>query len=83
MISAVQHATAQGAPADADLQPRLASIEAAAAPAHVDYLYYVAAPDGCGEHVFTSTYAQFLRDAADYQHALAANGGRVPTCHKR
>jgi cell division protein YceG involved in septum cleavage len=63
--------------------PGLASIDAAAHPAAVSYLYYVAASDGCGEHVFSSSYAQFLRDAAAYQRALAANGGRVPACRKR
>ena len=73
----------RGLPPTPISNPGIASIEAAAAPAHVGYLYYVAAPDGCGEHVFTSSYSQFLRDDAAYQNALAANGGRVPTCHKR
>jgi peptidoglycan lytic transglycosylase G len=73
----------RGLPPTPISNPGTASIEAAAHPAHVGYLYYVAAPDGCGEHVFTSSYAQFLRDDAAYQDALAANGGRVPTCHKR
>ncbi len=35
--------------------PGLASIEAAAHPAHVAYLYYVAGADGCGEQVFSDT----------------------------
>jgi UPF0755 protein len=73
----------RGLPPTPISNPGLASIEAAAHPAHVGYLYYVAAPDGCGEHLFTSSYAQFLRDDAAYKDALAANGGRVPTCHKR
>lgn len=60
--------------------PGLASIEAAAHPAHVSYLYYVAGADGCGEQVFSTTNAQFEHDAAAYREALAANGGRVPTC---
>ncbi len=34
--------------------PGLASIEAAAHPANVPYLYYVAGADGCGEQVFST-----------------------------
>ena len=36
----------------------MASIEAAAHPAHVPYLYYVAGADGCGEQVFSTTHAR-------------------------
>lgn len=63
--------------------PGLASIHAAAHPSHVGYLYYVAGADGCGEQVFSTTNAQFEHDAAAYREALAANGGRVPTCRKQ
>lgn len=63
--------------------PGLASIHAAAHPTHVGYLYYVAGADGCGEQVFSTTNAQFERDAAAYREALAANGGRVPTCKRK
>jgi YceG-like family len=63
--------------------PGVASIAAAAHPAHVSYLYYVAAADGCGEHVFSSSYAQFERDAAAYREAVAKNRGRVPACKRR
>jgi UPF0755 protein len=63
--------------------PGMASIEAAAHPAQVPFLYYVAAADGCGGLVFSTTYSQFLQNAAAYQRALAANGGRVPTCRSR
>ena len=63
--------------------PGLASIEAAVNPAHAPYLYYVAAPDGCGEHRFSSNFAQFQRDAAAYQAAITHNGGRVPTCRTK
>jgi len=61
--------------------PGLASLGAAAHPAHVPYLYYVAGADGCGELVFSTSAASFDRSAAAYQAALAANHGRVPTCH--
>jgi UPF0755 protein len=63
--------------------PGLAAIDAAAHPAHVGYLYYVAGADGCGEQVFSTTSAQFEHDAAAYRQALAANGGNVPTCKRK
>ncbi len=63
--------------------PGLASIEAAAHPAHVPYLYYVAGADGCGEQVFSTTEAQFNVDAAAYHAAVARNGGHPPTCRKK
>ncbi len=59
--------------------PGLASIEAAARPARVPYLYYVVKPDTCGEHAFSSTAAQFERDVARYNAARAARGGASPT----
>ena len=62
--------------------PGLASIEAAAHPAHVAYLYYVAGADGCGEQVFSNTLAQFEADAAAYDAAVRANGGRPPACRR-
>jgi hypothetical protein len=63
--------------------PGVASIQAAAHPAHVSYLYYVAGADGCGEQVFSRSYAQFEHDAAAYREAIAKNHGRVPTCRKK
>jgi UPF0755 protein len=63
--------------------PGMASIEAAANPAHVDSIYYVLAADGCGEHVFSSTLAKFEVDAAAYQAAVKANGGSPPSCKKK
>ncbi len=39
-----------GLAADADLQPGAEALQAAARPAHVDYLYYVAKPDGSHYH---------------------------------
>ena len=63
--------------------PGLASIEAAAHPAHARYLYYVAAADGCGEHAFSRTFAQFERNVAAYRAAIAKNGGHPPVCKKK
>jgi UPF0755 protein len=61
--------------------PGLASIEAAAHPAQVDYLYYVVKPGTCGEHAFSSTDAEFQADVARYNEAREAAGGESPdTC---
>jgi UPF0755 protein len=58
--------------------PGLAAIQAAAHPAHTNYLYFVAKVCGNGASVFASNYNQFLRDAQQYQQARAARGGRSP-----
>jgi uncharacterized YceG family protein len=58
--------------------PGMASIQAAAHPGHTNYLYFVVKPCGNGEQVFSSTYKQFLSDAAKYNQARARNGGRSP-----
>lgn len=47
-----------GLPPGPIANPGLASIRAAASPAKVDYLYFVAKPDG--SHIFSSTYQQHL-----------------------
>jgi UPF0755 protein len=59
--------------------PGLASIQAAAKPANVDYLYYVVKPGTCGEHAFSSSDAQFQRDVARYNAEREKAGGRSPT----
>jgi UPF0755 protein len=74
--------THRGLPPTPISNPGLASIKAAARPAHVSYLYYVAGADGCGELVFSTAYTQFQRDEAAYRQALEKNGGRVPACKK-
>jgi cell division protein YceG involved in septum cleavage len=58
--------------------PGLASIEAAARPAQVDYLYYVVEPGTCGKHAFSSTDAEFQVDVARYNEAREAAGGESP-----
>ena len=57
-----------GLPPTPIANPGLASLQAAAHPAAVDYLYYVARNDGSGRHYFSASYAQFLRDKARAQH---------------
>ena len=59
--------------------PGLASLRAAAHPAHTHYLFYVVKPGTCGEHSFSSTDAQFQRDVNRYNAARAKKGGKSPT----
>jgi UPF0755 protein len=75
--------TRPGLPPTPISNPGVASIQAAAHPAHANYLYYVAAADGCGEHLFSTTLADFEANAAAYQAAVKRNGGRPPTCKKK
>jgi uncharacterized YceG family protein len=58
--------------------PGLASIEAAAHPAKVGYLFYVVEPGTCGEHAFSATEAEFQRDVERYDSAREAAGGNSP-----
>jgi peptidoglycan lytic transglycosylase G len=58
--------------------PGMASIQAAAHPAHTNYLYFVVKPCGNGEHAFASSYAQFQAEVAQYQTARTSRGGRSP-----
>jgi UPF0755 protein len=59
--------------------PGLASLQAAAHPAKVPYLYYVVKPGTCGEMAFSSTDAQFQQDVQRYNRAREAAGGKSPT----
>jgi len=58
--------------------PGLASIEAAAHPAKVDYLYYVVEPGACNKLAFASTEAEFNADVERYNSAREAAGGTSP-----
>lgn len=70
--------THQGLPPGPIGNPGLASLQAAAHPAHVPYLFYVVKPGTCGQHAFSSTDAQFQRDVQRYDSARAAAGGKSP-----
>jgi uncharacterized YceG family protein len=59
--------------------PGLASLQAAARPARVSYLFYVVKPCGRGAHAFSSTDAKFQSDVAKYNAARAQRGGQSPT----
>jgi UPF0755 protein len=74
--------THTGLPPTPISNPGMASIEAAAHPAHVSYLYYVAGADGCGEQVFSNTAAEFEANVAAYQAAVARSGGHPPACKR-
>jgi UPF0755 protein len=69
----------QGLPPGPIGNPGLASIQAAAHPAHSQFLFFVVKPCGNGAHVFAKTNAEFERDSARYNAARAKNGGRSPT----
>lgn len=58
--------------------PGLASIEAAAHPAKVNYLFYVAEPGACNKLAFSSTEAEFNADVERYNSAREAAGGNSP-----
>jgi UPF0755 protein len=73
--------TRAGLPPGPINSPGLASIEAAAHPAKVDYLYYVAEPGACNKLAFSSSEAEFEEDVARYNSAREAAGGNSPdTC---
>ena len=57
-----------GLPPTPIANPGLASIRAAANPAHVDYLYYVRKPKSLS-HYFTSSESDFLRKVCQYGYA--------------
>ena len=59
--------------------PGIASIKAAAHPASVKYLFYVANPCKPGTHSFSSTDAQFQQDVQRYNEARQQAGGKQPS----
>jgi uncharacterized YceG family protein len=77
--SAYNTRTHQGLPPGPIGSPGLASLEAAAHPARVPYLFYVVKPCGNGAHAFSSTDAQFQRDVAKYNAAREKKGGKSPS----
>lgn len=70
--------TRRGLPPGPIGSPGLASLRAAARPANVGYLFYVADPCKPGAHAFSTTDAEFQRDVERYKRARDAAGGRQP-----
>jgi len=60
----------RGLPPTPIANPGLASLRAAAHPAHVDYLYYVRKPDK-RHHFFTADANEFLRKACEYGYGCS------------
>ncbi len=71
--------TRRGLPPTPIGNPGLAAIRAAARPARVSYLYYVANPCKPGTHSFSSTDAEFQRDVQRYNEAREQAGGKAPS----
>jgi len=69
-----------GLPPSPIANPGLDSLQAAADPANVDYLYYVVKPDTCGKHYFTDDYDDFLAASDKYDAAREAQGGAPTDC---
>ena len=63
--------------------PGLASIQAAAHPAKVPYLYFIVKACGHGALAFSATNAQFQKNVAAYNAARARNGGSDPSVCKK
>jgi UPF0755 protein len=79
MNSAYNTRKVQGLPPTPIGNPGLAALQAAANPAHANYLFYVVKPCGNGAHAFSSTDAQFQKDVAAYNQARAKRGGKDPS----
>ncbi len=64
----------QGLPPGPICTPAAATIEAVLKAPTTDYLYFCARPDFSGYHSFSASYAEHLKNAAQYQQALNAQG---------
>jgi UPF0755 protein len=71
--------TNPGLPPGPISNPGLASIQAAARPAKVSYIYYLTKPGACGKLQFATTLAEQQRNQAAYDNARNAAGGKSPT----
>ncbi len=67
-----------GLPPTPIANPGIATLRAAAKPAHVSYLYFVVKPNACGALAFASDLAAFNTDVAVYNAAVKADHGALP-----
>jgi UPF0755 protein len=66
-----------GLPPGPVANPGLPSLRAAMAPAHTDYLYFVAAgANPQGKSLFSETFEQHAKNVSGYRHAMRKAGGR-------
>lgn len=70
-----QHA---GLPPGPIANPGVASLKAALSPAQTDYLYFVAKPDGSGEHQFSETIEQHNIAVQQYRRAMSKQSDPTP-----
>jgi len=68
-----------GLPPGPIANPGLAAILAVLEPADADYLFFVARPDGSGEHVFSTSLAAHNRAVRDYRDGIAQNLSQAQT----
>jgi UPF0755 protein len=61
----------RGLPPGPIANPGLASLKATLNPADVEYLFFVAMPDGSGRHVFSETYAAHGQAVAEYRRGAS------------
>ncbi len=59
-----------GLPPGPIASPGLSSIQAVLHPAQHDYLYFVAAPDGSGRHIFARTFEEHLANVKRYREQI-------------
>jgi UPF0755 protein len=64
----------QGLPPGPICTPSARTIDAVLAAPQTGYLYFCARPDFSGYHSFSASYAEHLKNAAQYQQALNAQG---------
>jgi UPF0755 protein len=68
----------KGLPPTPIANPGMAAIQAAAHPAHTNYLYFVVKPCGNGSQAFTASFPQFEQLVRQYKAARTRRGGRSP-----
>lgn len=61
----------RGLPPGPIANPGLASLKATLNPAEVEYLFFVAMPDGSGRHVFSETYEAHGQAVAEYRRGAS------------